>query len=54
MRLVDADKLIDWLYREPLYHDSRNDRTDIIEHIKEMPTVIFGVDVANNDEKTKR
>ena len=50
-RLIDAEKLIDWLYREPQYYDSRNDRTDIIEHIKEMPTVICGIDTADNENK---
>ena len=39
MRPIDADKLKDYLYTEPLYTDSINDRTDIREHIDRMPTV---------------
>ena len=39
MRLINADKLKDWLYNMPYYNDSINDRTYIRDHIDEMPTV---------------
>ena len=39
MRLIDADKLKDWLYNMPYYNDSINDRTYIRDHIDQMPTV---------------
>ena len=38
-RLIDADKLKDWLYNMPYYNDSLNDRTDIRDHIDQMPAV---------------
>ena len=38
-RLIDADKLKDWLYNMPYYNDSINDRTYIRDHIDQMPTV---------------
>lgn len=34
--LIDAKKLKDWLYNDPAYTDSINDRTDIRDHIDEM------------------
>ena len=38
-RLIDADKLKDWLYNMPYYNDSINDRTYIRDHIDQMPAV---------------
>lgn len=38
-RLINADKLKDWLYNMPYYNDSINDRTYIRDHIDQMPTV---------------
>ena len=39
MRLINADKLKDWLYNMFYYNDSINDRTYIRDHIDEMSTV---------------
>ena len=61
MRLIDADKIIDWLWGEPKYYDVRNDRTNTIDYIKNQPTadvlpVVHGfwIDINNYGIKERK
>lgn len=45
MDLISKKEVLKILDREPIYHDVIDNRYDIIERIKELPYVIFGVDL---------
>ena len=49
MKLVNADKLKNWLYNNPLYMDSINDRTDIREHIDKISCDIDKIELNENE-----
>lgn len=39
MRLIDADKIEKWTWQEPRYSDSINDRTDLRDFLRSLPTI---------------
>ena len=49
MKLVNADKLKNWLYNNPLYMDSINDRTNIREHIDKISCDIDKIELNDNE-----
>ena len=49
MKLVNADKLKNWLYNNPLYVDSINDRTDIREYIDKISCDIDRIELNKNE-----
>ena len=49
MKIVNADKLKNWLYNMPLYNDSINDRTDIREHIDKISCDIDKIELNENE-----
>ena len=49
MKIVNADKLKNWLYNNPLYVDSINDRTDIREHIDKISCDIDKIELNENE-----
>lgn len=38
-RYIDAEKVEKWSWQEPRYSDSINDRTDLRDFLKSLPTV---------------
>ena len=38
-RYIDADKVEKWTWQEPKYSDSINDRTDLRDFLRSLPTV---------------
>lgn len=39
MRAIDADKVEKWSWQEPIYSDSINDRTDLRDFLRSLPTL---------------
>ena len=38
-RFIDADKVEKWTWQEPKYSDSINDRTDLRDFLRSLPTI---------------
>lgn len=38
-RYIDADKVEKWSWQEPRYSDSINDRTDLRDFLRSLPTI---------------
>jgi hypothetical protein len=49
MKIVNADRLKQWLWNEPLYMDSMNDRTDIRAHIDETGCDLDKIELNDNE-----
>ncbi len=49
MKIVNADRLKQWLWNEPLYMDSMNDRTDIRAHIDEIGCDLDKIELNDNE-----
>jgi hypothetical protein len=49
MKIVNADRLKQWLWNEPLYMDSMNDRADIRDHIDEIGCDLDKIELNDNE-----
>lgn len=49
MKIVNADRLKQWLWNEPLYMDSINDRTDIRDHIDKIDYDLDKIELNDNE-----
>src|SRR5574344_2544837 len=49
MKTVNVDKLKQWLWNEPLYMDSMNDRTDIRDHIDKIDYDLDKIELNDNE-----
>lgn len=49
MKIVNADRLKQWLWNEPLYTDSMNDRADIRDHIDKIDYDLDKIELNDNE-----
>src|SRR5574344_1366164 len=49
MKIVNADRLKQWLWNESLYMDSMNDRADIRDHIDEIGCDLDKIELNDNE-----
>src|SRR5574344_1460936 len=49
MKIVNVDKLKEWLWNEPLYMDSMNDRADIRDHIDKIYYDLDKIELNDNE-----